>query len=127
MSGVPRSQCLIRYQFTGNGYSSYFTCPDGYVVLVKSAYVENAAAESITAKLIAATAVGGAALHIWQADVPTVSSLDWQGWIALNAGDRVQAYLSAGVSAIWVSGAVLSGNAQFPAATRDLPAQQPHR
>jgi len=112
-----RSQCLIQYSSTGASLSPRFTCPQGYVTLVKSAYVFNASTASVNVILEVQNA--SFAAGVWAVEFPLASlgAGGWEGSIALNPGDSVIMNNLTNNVAVWVSGAILLGTNQFPVAS----------
>jgi len=114
MPGEARSQVLLEFPAGAGGQSGVFYSPANHVTLVKSAYFYNqAAADSTDVLLSVYDPEVGIIVRIFTGIVPAGKAVEWQGWAVLNPGQGVYMNVPADVSA-WVSGAVLSGPAQFP-------------
>jgi hypothetical protein len=112
-----RSQVLIQTQLTATYTSSTFTCPAGYIVLVKSAALYNGSGGTANAYLAIRAASGSPYMNFVSQSVPALGTTMWSGWFVLNPGDQLSAAASAYPMDMWVSGAILAGPPQFPAAT----------
>jgi hypothetical protein len=116
VSGVPRSQSLIRILTETANVGTTFTSPAGYVTLVKSLHAFNASASPVLVQMRIYDAGGRLiTLPVYQ-QLASNTPLEWNGWIALNPGDYVYAEVDGPTTGVWVSGAVLAGPNQFPPA-----------
>lgn len=125
MSGVPRSQPLIVYDFSAGSVSPIWITPTGFVTLVKSVYVQNANTVDALFLLVAQDPSTGLDVRMVQETVTAGTSMAWQGWFALSSGQRVYGYSGVATVLMWLSGAVLAGPAQFPPAGRDVVSELP--
>ena len=114
MTGVPRSQSLISFSFSSSTNSGIFHCPDGYVTLVKSMYVQNHATTTTAFTLVFGSADGLNAQGMAVLSVASNAVGEWQGWFCLNPGDAIYVNASQLSAGVLVSGAVLAGPPQFP-------------
>jgi hypothetical protein len=114
VSGVPRSQALIHDASTTGNVVFGFTCPAGYVTLVKTAYLFNSTSTTVEAVLYVGSPAFGGVLRILDASMVANGEAAWSGWVVLNPGDFVGANLGVAGVVLWVSGAVLAGPPQFP-------------
>lgn len=111
-----RSQSLIQWVSpSGGGNSPSWTCPAGYVTLVKSLYLHNPTGSTGQALMIA-NDQGVFAMIVAMAQLTSGAQGSWSGWIALNPGNTLYVNCNIGGVYFWVSGAVLSGPNQFPIA-----------
>lgn len=100
---------LIVHAFTATGFTSPFTVPSGYTVLLKAAIFESGAS--------ATASVGVRILHtngvaVWAYINQTLAAgadSYWSGWHALGPGDQIEAYSNQTGVDVWISGAVLNG------------------
>lgn len=127
MSGVPRSQRLMAVHTTTSPTGFAWTCPDGYVTLVKAVGFGNTG--SATGKVVVQLRTPAAAVivTVFSQDLAPNTSANWQGFHCLNPGDTLFLSLEAANLNGWASGAVLSGPPQFPAIAQELPLGEPDR
>jgi hypothetical protein len=102
-----RSTALGSYQFTSSGGHTLWTCPPGNVTLVKSLYLYNSAGAANAGGMTVVNAANTVGLIIASFSLQAASEAAWQGWIVLEAGDRVDVSAAAAGLAFWLSGAVL--------------------
>ena len=114
MSGVPRSQNLIRWHGTAPGNSALWLSPNGYVTLVKSAQFWNEGAAAVTVQLICGSQADAIAIKPFIQEIQPGATAAWEGWVVLNPNDYVYVYANGGSLYAWVDGAVLAGPNQFP-------------
>lgn len=111
-----RSQKLISYRtHSGNASSFTFTCPAGYIILVKSAFWYNENATAAYCDLIFASADFSGNYYAVREQCQPQTNLEWNGWVALNPNDWVQLHAEADGVNMWLSGAILPGPPQLPA------------
>jgi hypothetical protein len=114
MAGIARSQRLIAFNpSVSGGNSATFTCPVGYVVLVKSLVCFNAAAAALQAQVIANYA-SGIAGYLFSLNVEPTSFGQQELFTVIHGGDSIYALATGGPMTIGVFGAVLAGPNQFP-------------
>lgn len=105
-----RSTVLGALEITDSAYHTVATCPIGYTLIVKDIRFESFATGSITmqVRLLRGT---GLTVYIVNDPAQPGQTLDWQGWVVMEAGDQLIASVQAAPAAIWVSGTVLVGEA----------------
>lgn len=112
-----RSQALIQYHGTAAGTSGAFSCPQGYIVLVKSAHYQNNTSTATDVRLL----IGLLRVPITMigpvVNVPANAQAEWNGWFVLNGGDYIQVQTMTAACDALVSGAILAGPALFAPAT----------
>jgi hypothetical protein len=109
---------LIRVVSSSPGASATFTCPEGNVVLVKSATFSSNATAVADCFLLVASADSTVLVTPIRAQLEAGASLHWDGWQVLNPGDYVGCYLGESAINAWISGAVLMGPPPFPPTTQ---------
>lgn len=90
-------------------YTTLLTVPDGQTYLVKDVGVANNGGVADTIYVQGLDATGVAGPLIWNTSVPANSAIHWQGWVALNPGDKLLVYSLTGNSHFWISGTKLPG------------------
>lgn len=113
-----RSQRLIAFSASTVLWSPPFTCPDGHIVLVKSAAFWNVGAAESQVQVAVALPGASIVVPVYAAAVPVNTPHAWEGWHVLNPGDTVALYCGAAGTSGWLSGAILLGGPQFPPVQR---------
>lgn len=86
------------------------TCPAGYTLIFKDVHVYNANSASQTESVVLVRP-NGVTVAVLNGSVQPNTSTSWQGWMVLEAGDRILISASAGPMYYWASGTVLVGEA----------------
>lgn len=127
MSGVPRSQALIRWASAAAGSSPSWSTPDNCVTLVKSIFITNQDPASHTVLVRIGSADAGTGQTVYQKSLATGEVVWFEHWFVLNPHDFVYVNTDGPNTLVWVSGAVLLGPPPFPPAATILPASEPNR
>jgi hypothetical protein len=127
MSGVvPRSQRLFAFEATFAGDNRAWTCPGGFVTLVKSVHIYNPTAAPGGANIWYALSDTPSPVYVLRLDLAAAASYNWQGFDAINPGDAVVIQLWVTTMTALVTGAVLAGPPQFPPSVERLPSVKPN-
>jgi hypothetical protein len=113
VTGLARSQVLIREHVTTPGFTDAFVCPPGYITLVKSFSATN---NGGTATVRAGLFVGNSAIGItvvFEDELAPGKGTHAEVWTVLNPDDFVYGYVDSSDAVVWVAGAILLGDPQF--------------
>jgi hypothetical protein len=102
-----------------------FTTPVGHVCLVKSFVANNIGLGTSHVILAIEAALPIFRMNAVDEELASTAISIWDGSIALNEGDSVLVYTQAISTAVWVSGVILAGSAQFQPGSRRLPTTEP--
>jgi hypothetical protein len=102
-----RSTQLGVYHSTAPVTPSLFTCPTGWRTIVKSAYIDNQNADSLHYTLIFGSQKAGVGITLVTGVLNTNTQAGWNGWLVMDPGDTLSAYLQDSSMAIVVSGTLL--------------------
>lgn len=120
LTGVPRSQRLLYYEFVAAGGSPAWSTPEGTVTLVKSVAFYNGGAAEAHANFIAFIGGSSAGLAVGHATIAPQASEMQECWLVLNPTEMVWATADVAGVVVWISGAVLLGANPFaPAELRE--------
>ena len=104
-----RSTKLAALTEAAGGVTDAFTVPPGYTYLVKEVLVV-ANGGAPTTVLVRGLDAGGIAGYLIHGKALAINeNVEWDGWMALNPGDKLQVQSVGGLSSFWVSGTKLPG------------------
>jgi hypothetical protein len=126
MSGVPRSQVLLRHQADVAEVSGVWVCPDNFITLVKYARLANTGSAAAVVQILANSPDLASVFLVWMMTMQPQTQEEWNGWFVLNPRDSIEVYCGGAGVQVWLSGAVLAGPPQFPPALRQSPRVEPH-
>jgi len=121
MSGVPRSQVLVKYLSVAGGKDQTFVVPDNCVVLLKAAAFQNQGSTAANIALRLWDKTAGMLVELFTKSLAAGETYEWAGWEVLNPADVVWPVTTAPSVAVWISGAVLLGPPPFPPNTAPAP------
>jgi hypothetical protein len=87
------------------------TVPAGMTYLVKSVVIRNNSAFTAIVNVRAGDPGGARGAMVYNRSILTVQGFEWNGWVALNAGDTLEAMSDQNFVDFWISGAKLVGTA----------------
>lgn len=114
MVSQARSTCFIQYHSTGAAFSKAFVVPTGYTAIVKFVDYGNETGAAVRGAFAIRSGLGAFICFFDDADVPLAKPRNWTGYAVAVAGDQLVAYAGAAGLNVWVSGALVSSDPQFP-------------
>ena len=110
MSSLVRNQRLGFADALTAGAVTLRTCQPGEVVLVKGVFFQNYATTPTVVLVLAAVPSAGFQIRLFEDEVTGPGQVSFLAEYALNPGDQLIGYTSAGSTLMYAWGAVLPGN-----------------
>lgn len=102
-----RSTKLVSFVSSGAGPTQLWKNPDGWVTLVKYAYMSNQGTAAVNPILYLQSSTGSTQVRLFIDPIPVGKTANWTGWAVMEASDVLAVYVDQAGFNIWVSGAVL--------------------
>lgn len=102
-----RNASVARGYLSATGYTTVYTVPTGFVLLLKNILISQTSGQASTFNFNFVSS--GATVNIvwFAATTASDGTYNWSGWTVLNAGDALRINVGTPTVAYWVSGAVL--------------------
>lgn len=109
-----RNSCVARGKLSTASYITVYTVPAGYVLLLKSIYLQTYGGAGATKIASVFDPVSTASGLLYNGPSVTSQVFNWEGWVAMNPGDQLLMLASPAPTNYWVSGALLPFQARLP-------------